>query len=70
MQLKGAGLQLDNYLAKPEYTARPLPYEWAIARLLPGQAGAAPAPAADRLAGLVAKICTAVFLKDYSPSSW
>ena len=32
VQLKGAGLQLDSYLAKPEYTARPLPYEWAIAR--------------------------------------
>ena len=25
-------LQLDNYLAKPEYPQRPLPYEWAIAR--------------------------------------
>lgn len=32
LQLKGALLQLDNWLAKPEYTARPLPYEWAIAR--------------------------------------
>jgi hypothetical protein len=32
VQLKGAGLQLDNYLAKPEFLARPLPYEWAIAR--------------------------------------
>ena len=32
VQMKGAGLQLDNWLAKPEYLARPLPYEWAIAR--------------------------------------
>lgn len=28
----GALRQLDCYLAKPEYTARPLPYEYAIAR--------------------------------------
>ena len=28
----GAMRQLDNYLAKPEYPTRPLPYEWAIAR--------------------------------------
>lgn len=32
VQMKGAGLQLDRYLAKPEYTSRPMPYEWAIAR--------------------------------------
>src|SRR5689334_4666047 len=32
LQCKGAMLQLDNWLAKPEYTARPLPYEWAMAR--------------------------------------
>lgn len=32
VQLKGAGYQLDNWLAKPEYPQRPLPYEWAIAR--------------------------------------
>ena len=32
VQLKGALLQLDNFLAKPEYAARPLPYEWAIYR--------------------------------------
>lgn len=31
-QLKGALLQLDNWIAKPEYPSRPLPYEWAIAR--------------------------------------
>lgn len=28
----GAGLQVDNYLAKPEYVYQPLPYEVAIAR--------------------------------------
>jgi hypothetical protein len=32
VQAKGAMLQLDNYLAKSAYTARPMPYEWAIAR--------------------------------------
>lgn len=32
LQLKGAMLQLDGWLAKPEYTSRPMPYEWAIAR--------------------------------------
>lgn len=32
VQCKGALYQLDNYLAKPEYTTRPLPYEWAIQR--------------------------------------
>jgi hypothetical protein len=32
IQAKGAMLQLDNWLAKSEYTARPLPYEWAISR--------------------------------------
>jgi len=32
IQIKGAGLQLDNFIAKPEYLARPMPYEWAIAR--------------------------------------
>lgn len=32
VQCKGAMLQMDRYLAKPEYTARPLPYEFAIAR--------------------------------------
>jgi hypothetical protein len=32
IQCKGALLQLDNWLAKPEYPQRPLPYEWAIAR--------------------------------------
>ena len=32
VQLKGAMLQLDSFLSKPEYAARPLPYEWAIAR--------------------------------------
>lgn len=32
VQLKGAGLQLDNWDAKPEYAARPLPYEYAIMR--------------------------------------
>lgn len=29
---KGAMYQLDNFLAKPEYLSRPLPYEYAIAR--------------------------------------
>ena len=32
VQLKGAGLQLDNFIAKPEYPAQPLPYEWAMSR--------------------------------------
>lgn len=32
IQIKGANYQLDNWLAKPEYPQRPLPYEWAIAR--------------------------------------
>jgi hypothetical protein len=32
IQLKGALLQLDNFLAKPEYAGRPMPYEWAIYR--------------------------------------
>lgn len=32
VQAKGAMLQLDDYLAKPEYVSRPLPYEQAIAR--------------------------------------
>ena len=32
VQMKGAGRQLDNFLAKPEYPARPLPYEYAICR--------------------------------------
>lgn len=32
VQLKGAAYQLDNWLAKPEYPQRPLPYEWAISR--------------------------------------
>ena len=32
IQLKGALLQLDNFLAKPEYAGRPMPYEWAIHR--------------------------------------
>lgn len=31
LQLKGAMHQLDGWLAKPEYPARPLLYEWAIA---------------------------------------
>lgn len=35
--LSGALLQLDNYLAKPEYPARPLPYEWAIGRQFTGR---------------------------------
>jgi hypothetical protein len=30
--LKGGMYQLDNYLGKPEYPPRPLPYEYAIAR--------------------------------------
>ena len=37
VQCKGAMLQMDNWLAKPEYTARPLPYEWAIARQFTGR---------------------------------
>lgn len=37
LQLKGSGLQLDNWLAKPEYPSRPLPYEWAIARQFRGR---------------------------------
>lgn len=32
VQCKGGMFQLDNFKAKPEYTSRPLPYEWAIAR--------------------------------------
>lgn len=32
VQMKGALLQLDNFLARPEYVTRPLPYEWAIYR--------------------------------------
>ena len=32
IQLKGAMLQMDNWLAKPEYAGRPIPYEWAIQR--------------------------------------
>ena len=32
LQLKGALLQLDNFLAKPEFAGRPIPYEWAISR--------------------------------------
>ena len=32
VQCKGAMWQLDRWLAKPEYTSRPLPYEWAISR--------------------------------------
>lgn len=32
IQLKGALLQLDRFLAKPEYASRPMPYEWAIQR--------------------------------------
>ena len=32
IQLKGALLQLDKFLAKPEYASRPMPYEWAIQR--------------------------------------
>lgn len=32
LQAKGAMYQLDDYLAKPEYLTRPLPYEQAIAR--------------------------------------
>ena len=32
VQCKGALYQLDNWLAKPEYPARAMPYEWAIAR--------------------------------------
>jgi len=28
----GAMYQLDDYLAKPEFLARPMPYEWAISR--------------------------------------
>lgn len=34
VQCPGALRQVDNYLAKPEYLSRPLPYEWAIARQL------------------------------------
>lgn len=37
LQCKGAMLQLDNWLAKPEYTARPLPYEWAMQRQFLGK---------------------------------
>jgi hypothetical protein len=32
VELKGAMMQLDNWLAKPGYPARPLPYEYAIAQ--------------------------------------
>jgi hypothetical protein len=32
IQAKGCGYQMDNFLAKPEYLTRPLPYEVAIAR--------------------------------------
>lgn len=32
----GAGMQMDNYLAKPEYVYQPLPYELAIARQFDG----------------------------------
>lgn len=32
VQCKGALMQMDNWLAKPEYPTRPLPYEWAMAR--------------------------------------
>ncbi|HEY5787514.1 MAG TPA: hypothetical protein VIT65_22340 [Microlunatus sp.] len=37
IQAKGAMLQLDNWLAKSEYTSRPLPYEWAISRQFTGK---------------------------------
>lgn len=37
IQLKGAMRQLDNWLAKPEYPSRPLPYEWAIQRRFVGK---------------------------------
>jgi hypothetical protein len=37
VQCKGALYQLDNWVAKPEYPARPLPYEWAIARQFVGK---------------------------------
>ncbi len=32
--LKGAPMQLDNYLAKPLYTQRPIPYEYALSQAL------------------------------------
>lgn len=37
VQCTGAMLALDNYLAKPEYPARPIPYEWAMHRQLVGR---------------------------------
>lgn len=45
IQAKGALRQLDDWLAKPEYTGRPLPYEWAIARQFLGR----PSLRTDRL---------------------
>ena len=53
MQAKGAMLQLDNWLAKPEYTARPLPYEWAIARQFVSKPALRLMPLRMRLAVLV-----------------
>lgn len=34
---QGALLQVDNYLAKPEYPSRPIPYEWAIKHVFDGK---------------------------------
>ena len=37
VQLVGAMYQMDNYLAKPEYYSRPMPYEYAIRRQFAGK---------------------------------
>ncbi len=44
VQLQGAMYQIDNYLAKPEYPARPIPYEVAIANCFDGHPDSRLAP--------------------------